>query len=540
MKSKLIAALFIPALALAYVSPAKADSFTCQDVKVNKKAPLTFKPFPMTDPATGTTYLPNQQIDLGGGKKILAKDFFSQLNDLEQKLNSWGYTLRDADVHTLEELDQCLYLLKAQGDAVKSDHDANPPKPWDLDARAKELEDKWKSYSAGLPSLDDLWRNADSAAVKVYLPAPPPFTAPVPQAARVEPKDVFKKRTWSFQEGEKTKFWVGGNAAVSMTGSREATLLEASGSFSGGMMGIWNDEIAGASARAEAGKGKDPKIALEVRLAGQTVWKPTYPNKDSAGASTANAINNMLHKSDKFSQSVHPSVDWRFAIGPVPCRGRLGLNGEAGIAYGYDVALTAVGGYAGPYAKAEAYAQLGVDIGVAGAGVEGKLLLVDDTLTLRGDATVDFVDEPKVVLDLSASNDITALSGEFSIYAYVDLFITKWKGNKKLWGWDGFKDHSDIFHFNYVWTPTGARAEGDVRAEDVSEVNDQNQALRAAQLKTLADTRVYEVMKAVAADLSVPAVTAVVTEPVRAGSVSTALDTSMTTYLTELQKWLGA
>lgn len=101
-------------------------------------------------------------------------------------------------------------------------------------------------------------------------------------------------------------------------------------------------------------------------------------------------------------------------------KARLGFQGAAGLAYGYDVAFTAVGGFAGPFAGARAYVQFGVDLYLVGAGIQGTLVPINDVLTLRGDATVDFVDEPRLTLDLSAHNEVEALSGNCKVYAFVN------------------------------------------------------------------------------------------------------------------------
>src|SRR5438477_8851406 len=119
MRTKIFAAVLAPALAFTALHATSAHAFQCSDSKVNKQTPIAYTPIPMEDPATGHHYLPNEEVQLGGGKTMLARDFFSQLNDLEQNLNAWGYTIRDADVHSLEEMDECLGLLQAQEDIIK-------------------------------------------------------------------------------------------------------------------------------------------------------------------------------------------------------------------------------------------------------------------------------------------------------------------------------------------------------------------------------------------------------------------------------------
>ena len=154
--------------------------------------------------------------------------------------------------------------------------------------------------------MSELWAKADSDAVKVNLPAIPPFSTPVPQAARVEPKEVFKKRSWSFEEGSKDTFWVKGEASVGLTGSREKTRLEADGKFNASLKGLWQGEVAAATASAENGKDIDPNIHLDVRIVGKSVWSPTYKAKPD---STAGKANKFLHGADKYSLAMDEGVE---------------------------------------------------------------------------------------------------------------------------------------------------------------------------------------------------------------------------------------
>ncbi|WP_394825916.1 hypothetical protein [Pendulispora albinea] len=522
-----VTALTLAAAMIAGSSEARAD-FECKDIVYNKRDPIAFKPFPLQHPKTGQKYLPNEEIEVAPGKKMLASQFFDQINDLEQKLNAWGYTLRESGAFTLQDLDECLALLQKQKEAIEKDLDKNPPKPWDLEARKKALEAKWQRYRDKIPTYDELAHKANSDAVKVNLPNPPPFTTPVPQAARVQPKDVMKRRTWNFEEGSKKTFWVAGEASVGIKGSREITAADAYGKFFAGFLGLWDGEVASASALAQSGKDIDTSLKLEVRLVGQTIWSPKFE-----GGQTK-----FLHHNDRKSWGVDKGLEWRFAIGPVPCKGRVGFRGEAGVGYGFDIAPTAVGGFAGPFAKADAYAQVGVDIGIAGAGVEADLVLIDDQLTLKGDASFEFVDQPKLELDLSASNKLSALSGKFSAYAYIDYLIDEWRGNWTIWSWEGFNKTWDIFHFKYVWTPTGVRADGDVTAEDVMEIQAQNQELRLVEMENKSNARLHEVMKAAAEDMNGPKATQVLTERARVASLAQGIDGNITTYLQELRKWI--
>jgi uncharacterized protein YchJ len=153
---------------------------------------------------------------------------------------------------------------------------------------------------------------------------------------------------------------------------------------------------------------------------------------------------------------------------------------------------------------------------------------------------VDWIEEPRISIDLSATNKVQALSGRFSVYAYVNYLIDTWRGDYELWSWKGIEKTWPLFHFNYVWTPTGARAEGDVTPEDVMEVEAQTAALRLAELENKSNARLHAVMAATAADLGTPDAARVITEQSRFTTVSHAVDANVTTYLQELRRWSGS
>ncbi len=535
MNTKLALLVSTASFGLALGASSSAHAADCQDMIEHHKAPIAFRAFPFENPSTGEKYLPNQEIEIAPGKKMLAMDYFNQLNETEQKLNAMGYSLREADGETLAELDRCASLLQEQASVFEGDRDKNPLSLSELERRKKELENKWEAYKQNIPSLDTLWRNAADESVVVRLPERPPFTAPTPVAVRVEPKPVIKTRTWTFEQGDKAKFWVKAVGEVSMTGSRQMTELSAKGTFEAAMMKAFDRQIAEATANAKVGKDQEPVLTLKLAVLNKDLWNPTYRAGD-----TAERTNKLLHHADKKSHAIDESMTWRFAVGPIPCAFRAGVEGELGIAWGYDVALTAVGGQAGPYAAANAYVQSGIDIGIAGAGIEGSLNLIKDTFTLAGDASVDFVDEPKIVLDMSASNEVSALGGKLSAYANVDLFIKKWTARATIWDWAGYSSKQDIFHFKYIWTPTGARVEGDARPEDVAEVASVNAELQLASFQNEANERLHQVMTAINNDLASPSVADVVREQALEASVSQELEKSITSYLKGLQQWLDS
>ncbi|MFY0582280.1 hypothetical protein ACN28S_55590 [Cystobacter fuscus] len=525
MNTRLIAVAMSSLVSLATLGfSTTASAATCENIQINKKPPVAFVPIPMKNPQTGEPYLPNEEIEVEPGKKMLAGDFFNQINDLEYDLNQWGYSLRDTDVATLAELKSCIELLSQQRDLILEDIRQNGVGAWTPEERLKQIEAAWKRYQEQLPSWDELYEKANDDSVKVYLPEVPPFSAPVPEIKRAELKPVFKERTWSFDVGEKSKFWVNAQASLSLRASKVDAVGDARGAVNAALMGKWEGEVLSATAHAQAPATSDGKLQLAVRGLGKVLWSKNW---ELPG----------IHYDDKVEWPLEYGVDYRFAIGPVPMRARVGFRATAGAKYGYDVLPLQVGAHAVPFASADAYAQAGADIGIAGAGVGGQLILIQDYVTLQGNARVEFDEEPSLVVELIGTNSLTALSGRLYAYAYINYIFGKWKGEWNFYKWEGFRRDGNLFNFKWVWTPGGVKATGDVKAEDVMEVNQTNAELRLMEIENKSQSHVWNTMKAISDDANSPAAAKVLTEQGRLTSLATGVDALLGQYENELKEW---
>jgi|GEM_PF-5029564 len=528
MKTRIIAVAMSSLLSMATLGfSTEASATTCEDIQVNKKPPIPFVPIPMKNPQTGEPYLPNEEIEIRPGEKMLAGDFFNQINDLEYDLNQWGYSLRDTDVATLAELKACIELLSQQRDLILEDIRANGISEWSPEERLKRVEAAWKRYQDQLPSWDELYAKANDASVKVYLPEVPPFSAPVPQIKRAELKPVFKERTWSFDVGQKSKFWVNAQASLSLRASKVDAVGDARGAVNAALMGKWEGEVLSARAHAEAPATDDGKLQLEVRGLGKVLWSKNW---ELPG----------IHYEDKLEWPLDYSVDYRFAIGPVPMRARVGFRATAGAKYGYDVLPLQVGAHAVPFAAADAYAQVGVDIGIAGGGVGGQLILIQDYVTLQGAARVEFDDEPSLIVELIGTNSMTALSGRLYAYAYINYLFGKWEGQWDFFKWEGFRKDGNLFNFKWVWTPSGVTATGDLKAEDIMEIKQTEAELRLLEIENNSQAQLWNTMKAISDDANSAEAVKVLTEQGRLTSIATSVDEALRQYETELRGWTGS
>src|SRR5262249_18326347 len=147
-------------------------------------------------------------------------------------------------------------------------------------------------------------------------------------------------------------------------------------------------------------------------------------------------------KSEVLSKSLDQSVSFHFAPGPIPLSVKLGAQGTAGVRYFVGVRPLAAEAQFIPFAAIKAYAQCGVDIGVASAGVRGTLQLVKFELRIGGKLEVKADPSSKgLALEEHAyvSSDIEMLKGEISLHAEIGFSFLKKKFDYTFWKFAGFK-----------------------------------------------------------------------------------------------------
>lgn len=509
------------------ISAGAAKASVCKDVELAKKEPIPFVPFDLKNPQTGERYLPNEEIEIRPGKKMLAREFFNKLNDTEQKLNQSGYSLRDEGVSMLGKIDECLTFLDEQGKLIDGGVSADLS-DWNLKDQLGEVKETWDRFSASLPDWDTMRAKADSEKVKVFLPPIPTYSPPVPEITRLEAPELTKSRSWSTEFGQKKKFWGALNASFKIEATESKAKAQAAGSFRAAVLGKWEGELVGAHAHASAFQHNAASLSIGVDLIGKSVYSKSW-KKDG------------LRKEDKLEYTVDKGFNTRFAIGPVPVRVRVGFAGGIGLKYGYQVVPIQIGAYAVPFAGTRVYAQAGVDLGIAGAGVGGDLILIEDHLTLKGVAGVTFAKELKLVLELSGTNSLRALAGELYVYAYIDLWIKKWEGRFGLWKWKGYTHNGEVFRFRTEWTPRGMIAQGDVQPEDLLQIKQQELVLDEAEkleaLELQAINRANAVFSALRADLESDKTGRIFDRVQQIKSVDVSLNGALEAYWAEVRDW---
>jgi hypothetical protein len=508
------------------VGSAPARASICSDLKQFPLPPLTFVPFDRTNPDTGKPYGPGDQITVEG-TTMLAKDAFDALDDTERTLTSYGYTLRDIKDATLSELGTCTTLMASQVEIAKKIL-ADSSGPLSPSTIAGIIQKRIDLARSAIPNWGELWDKIKDHSRDIYLPEVPTYSAPVPHPKRTELKPVLKARSWAWELGSKSSLWVQALASLALNASKTSAKAEARAQMNGAVLGLWEGEILGASAIANV-TGEDDKLAdftAKVNVVGTTVLNAHWEEKKLE-----------VHEDKAFD--VHQESSIRFAIGPIPCKGTIGYICSGGIKYGFTVIPIQILAFAVPYVDTKLYAQVGVDIVIAGAGIGGEVTLINDHVTLQGAASITFEDQPSLVLELSGKNSLDCLSGNLYAFAKIRFLFFKKTIKHVFYSWTGFKKETDLFNFRTTWGPDGVTAKGDLTAEDVMDVTADNEARRLVDLENASQQRVFEVFDAVARDLNSADSTQVTAQRLRHQSIAQSIDDAIAQYRTELVRATG-
>jgi hypothetical protein len=179
------------------------------------------------------------------------------------------------------------------------------------------------------------------------------------------------------------------------------------------------------------------RATLNVRVMGQSIF-----NLDQT--STTWSLSKSLSKTFDYGTSIH------FSIGPIPISGKLGARGSAGVRFVLGLRQAHATAQIIPNVTAKVYAQVGVDIGIASAGVGGELTLLKDELTFGGEIGIDadrlrgsYISE-----HFYALNHLEMLAGRLYLFARVNYLIGSKEWDLTLWNWSGFRVDGYLFNVN--------------------------------------------------------------------------------------------
>lgn len=232
-------------------------------------------------------------------------------------------------------------------------------------------------------------------------------------------------KTWT--KGDKLgddNFGAGYTATATVSGKRDGLSVDGSLTATASIFG--NDQnlvkVVGDANAAVVGRSANENI--DVFVMGRNV----FHHGRSTGTSDGTGVQLALNKD--FSVTFFDGSK-RFWVGPIPVHVKATAAGSAGFAFTSNIGVLAVDAQIKPTAKAFATASCSADIGVAEAGVDGNVTLVDAAVPSSGQLTLTTSG-----IDYQASSDLnlTYLAGRLNIFAKA--FIGR-KYEQKIADWSG-------------------------------------------------------------------------------------------------------
>ncbi len=155
---------------------------------------------------------------------------------------------------------------------------------------------------------------------------------------------------------------------------------------------------------------------------------------------------------DKIGKGVDFSTSLPIPVGPFDIDVTVGARGEAGFEYSMSLYPMSISLSGGPFVHTSVYAQGGLNVVVAEAGVGVSLTLVNWDMNLGGSAGVGWLFAFYVYDDVYADSTLNLLSGNVYVYAKVyypcldpfpDICDSQFQTN--LWSYPGYQFNSVLF-----------------------------------------------------------------------------------------------
>jgi hypothetical protein len=388
---------------------------------VKKTTPLQFKAFDILDPTnrkpiSRDTMLP----ELPNGKRLTAGQYYDELNKLERQLNGLGHTLKPANEvkpaplskFELQTTPVPLATLQKQSQALRATHLAN------TQFRALNLAEAEQTHKQLMV--------INPALLKA-------IATPTTQT-------VHWVKNWNYNLGNPSVISGYINGKIELNGTNNATSVNGEVD-AGGSLFSESFELLRVTGNLNAPRTGTMNVTLGASVLGNSVYNLNQN------------VTTSWSKSDSISKTLDKSVTIHFSLGPIPMTAKIGAQGTAGISYSVAVAPVKASAYVGPFVHTKAYAQVGVDIVVAGAGAGANLTLLNTDGNLNGAVSIesDSIGRAYFKYTDSYSQNLDMLDGNLYVYAWVYVpcwDIPPWCKKEYDWNifsWTGFKSGGVVF-----------------------------------------------------------------------------------------------
>ena len=459
------------------------------------KAAIPYDPFELRDPTNGQLITPDTKIFAPGAtpgstQVVTAGDFYRTINDLQRDLNAVGFSLKNAkDEAIISRIVADRELLKKQLTAI-----AMSKLPFD-EQTMKVLQDPKKLAHSMIEKAQDTANielqkmytealNGSGTPFQIELKALDPETVKKPSA---DLKNIVNK-TWSIEEGEKSKFAITAAAQLNLSGSvkkvdaladAQVNLFVFSQDFNVAYAGVQTvlDRSSGTIAS---------NLSWHLQLLGNTIYD------DHVASATDIPVVKTRGDVSSLIPPFRTSAKFTFPIGPIPVSGEVGACGEFNTDWTIGHEGWTSHASADLIPKVEAFASLTVDIIVAEAGVRSNLVIWSDDLKVQGTVgpTIDPVTgDGQITVDVRGTSHSVIMKGSISAYAAIPvpaMSLPPWKMQpyeKVLYEFAGLADGQEttIFNFGKVVTTNGYFLKGAPRPEDCTEIDVENALNKSLQ-----------------------------------------------------------
>lgn len=419
-------------------------------IKVNKREPIPFVPFAMRHPSTGEEIAPDTILKLANGKEVVAREYFDELNRLEEQFNALGYSLRDglrsatgesneanpasgkAAKPPLQESETDMSQLQGQVRTLEAMHMKLPPgmEPL-LTEMTPENEDALQRFEAAQEQREQARLRAIAASIS------PVSARPGVEAATPAVYSNREQININLGDPKLLAAYVKGYLDLNLTS--QASVATGEARVGGTILGSSQDLVK-VKASVNAPGSKPMRAYATLDIMGTRVY--TFDETKATSWT----------KSQNYSKSFDKQVlKTRFMVGPIPMSASFGVRGNGGVSYSMTIRPAYARLNFEPYVNSAVYAQAGVDVVVAEAGVRGSVTLLNDKLSLSASAGLYADAQKRLYYEArwSGINTITALKGKVDLYAKVDLLFYSDEWTYTIFNWNGPSTRGTLFDKNF-------------------------------------------------------------------------------------------
>jgi len=439
-----------PALSVPMSSLKSPEPMRIKDklVKINKRQPLSFQPFEVVDPATGSPVDPETTLTLPNGRQLPAKDYYEQLNKLEESFNRIGYSLnlkRDPVQQVkLQEISLSQAEINANLQRARTILEAHKFQERPVPVSVENLR---RDFRTRFTEDRERLRRIQKYRGSIHGP-----TAPDGQVA--QPFEKTEQKSLDF--GYKDLFAVYLNSKVSGYGDQDMARFNCEAEAGGYIFSKQARLLRVAASASSPSSGGEMKVNLTAYVLG-VAYNIVDEKKPIPGV-PLDQIPQVpsVDVASEWSIDKDISFGTSFPLGPFMLSVTVGTRFSAGAEYGLFLTPLYARGQVGPFVSSEVFAQVGLDLIIAEPGVRCILTLLYNSLIMESKVELDADDRgPFVAAIISCYDELEALSGELEIYVCVYVPAWDWPPwKKKCWSWDiarweGLKGKGYLFAYDY-------------------------------------------------------------------------------------------